>query len=71
VEELTTNQLTSQRQKIEAAGRAPVLGWADNRKVPVDLRSTNVARTFELVRQHMQPRRSILTHGATRWLKTN
>ena len=58
MEDLTNNQLTNQRQKIEAAGRAPLLGWAENRKAPIDLRSTNVARTFELVRQQMQHRGS-------------
>jgi hypothetical protein len=41
----------SVREQIEKAGRAPVLGWAQDRQI--DLRSTDVRKTWERVRRAM------------------
>jgi hypothetical protein len=39
----------SVREQIEQAGRAPVLGWAQNRRV--DLKHTDVRKTWDRIRR--------------------
>ena len=48
-----TDKNLSARELIESRGRAPVLGWADNRsrRDPIDLLSTDIRKTFERVQR--------------------
>lgn len=39
------------KERIESEGRAPVLGWCDNRKVPVNLYKTDIKQTWRLVQE--------------------
>ena len=39
------------RQLIESQGRKPVLGWIDQRRKPVDLRVTDIKRTWAAVKR--------------------
>ena len=41
----------SAKDLIESRGRAPVLGWADNRTRKVDLTSTDIRKTFERIQR--------------------
>ena len=53
MEELHLKGNESAKQLIESRGRAPVLGWADDRsrRDPIDLLSTDIRRTFERVQR--------------------
>jgi len=48
-----TRKNLSTKELIESRGRAPVLGWADNRsrRDPIDLLSTDIRKTFERVQR--------------------
>jgi hypothetical protein len=48
-----TEKNLSTKELIESRGRAPVLGWADNRsrRDPIDLLSTDIRKTFERVQR--------------------
>lgn len=41
------------RQQLEQAGRAPVLGWCDQRRkgYPVNLKHTDIQRTWKTVQK--------------------
>lgn len=41
------NRELTARERIEQEGRAPVLGWAQDRKI--DLRKTDIRKTFKAV----------------------
>jgi hypothetical protein len=53
MEELYLKGTESAKQLIESRGRAPVLGWADNRsrRDPIDLLSTDIRKTFDRVQR--------------------
>lgn len=51
-----SSSIGAARRKIEAAGRAPVLGWIGKRIVPVCLRGADVAQTIKEVRAIMEGR---------------
>lgn len=47
------------RQMIEQAGRAPVLGWCDQRRkgYPVNLKHTDIQRTWKTVQKLTKERK--------------
>ncbi len=52
------------KERLEAQGKAPVLGWADDRKVPIDLSSTDVRKTWANVARVAKKRPVVVTPPA-------
>lgn len=45
---------------VELQGNAPVLGWADNRKIPINMKRADVRKTWAEVRRIMKKSPEVL-----------